>query len=115
MHHSAFNAPMSSSTRKTKADLAMEEGGGASSTVHTPLGLGMASRTNSGTTYEDDTDTATANSSLDHGDAHSSSSSSSSSGEGEEDQDPGEAFEQRTRVLFPGRHAGFDGLDPLSI
>jgi len=101
---------MSSSTRKTKADLAMEEGGGASSTVHTPLGLGMASRTNSGTTYEDDTDTATANSSLDHGDAHSSSSSSSG-----EDMDPGEAFEQRTRVLFPGRHAGFDGLDPLSI
>lgn len=83
-----------SSSRKSKADAAMEEGGA-------PLPL---PRNESAATFDE---TATASSSLDH-----DQEGSSLGGEGE---DAGEAFEKRSHMLFPGQHAEFDGLDPLSI
>lgn len=77
----------------------MEEGGKA-------LGApGSISRTNTLGTFDD---TATA-SSMDNGTDGNSSVDGSSVG------DAGEAFEKRSHVLFPGQHAEFDGLDPLSI
>jgi hypothetical protein len=64
-------------------------------------GTQRLARNDSATTFDE---TATA-SSLDQ-----EGSSSSLGGE-----DAGEAFEKRAHMLFPGQHAEFNGLDPLSI
>lgn len=77
-------------SRKSKADAAMEEGGAQ-----------RLARNDSTATFDE---TATASSSL-------YQEGSSLGGE----EDAGEAFEKRAHVLFPGQHAEFNGLDPLSI